>query len=64
MEEKKVYEGWGTFYDETNNFVFDKALFLYSTQMQADMAAMRGSEADQRRLIGGRARRVRIEVLE
>jgi hypothetical protein len=58
-----IIEGWATVYDETNNHTFDKAIFIYSTQAQAERAAERCSEEDQKRLIGGRPQRIRVEVL-
>ena len=62
-EEKKVYEGYATFYEEKRSGTVDKSLFMYSTRELADRAAEKAGSMKPY-LIGGRARRVRIEILE
>ena len=62
-KEKKVFEGYATFYEEKMSGSMDKSLFMYPTKELADRAAANAGWM-QPYLIGGRARRVRIELLE
>jgi hypothetical protein len=63
LVEQKVFEGYANIYDETMNHPFDKSIFLYLTQ---ELAAFYAEKAGPMKasLIGGRPRRVRIEVLD
>ena len=62
-EEKKVFEGYATFYEEKMSGTMEKSLFLYPTLALAEQAVEKAGRM-RAYLIGGRARRVRIEVLE
>jgi hypothetical protein len=64
-KKKQVFEGWATFYEEKmiGTGTMDKSLFMYPTEGLANSAAEKAGRMKPY-LIGGKAHRVRVEILE
>ena len=61
MPEQKVFEAWGTIYEE-NAYPFYMSCFLYPTHPASEETLQQNGLLP--RAIGGRPRRIRIEILD